>query len=259
MDLQPGTEDMLYDILILPFNRILNACLCKVNVFRGRKGVYLFMDVHHLLMDGGSLGIVLADIMNAYFGRELKPDYYFALLAEMEERAVKGTPERDRAWFRERYAGEDWCNIPPPDYDSMNISQAGRIRRLAFTAEQVAAAEAHWGVSHSVMAIAAGLKALSVFTGRQHVMLNWIFNNRLSPEAENAVGMLIRNLPAAVRMEEVSLHRRPAAFRKGTGGGRHRPQQLGFYVGNAPALYQRLHGGEPAAGYQCRRTGRASP
>ena len=204
MDLQPETEDMLYDILILPFNRILNACLCKVNVFRGRKGVYLFMDVHHLLMDGGSLGVVLADIMNAYFGRELKPDYYFALLAEMEERAAKGTPERDRAWFRERYAGEDWCNIPPPDYDSMNISQAGRIRRLAFTSEQVAAAEAHWGVSHSVMAIAAGLKALSVFTGRQHVMLNWIFNNRLSPEAENAVGMLIRNLPAAVRMEEVS-------------------------------------------------------
>ena len=50
----------------------------------------------------------------------------------------------------------------------------------------------------------AGLLALSKFTGKKHVMINWIFNNRLAPEAENTVGMLIRNLPAAVRMEDVS-------------------------------------------------------
>ena len=205
-DILPKTEDTLADILLLPFMRILNACLCKVTVFRGRKGTYLFMDVHHLLMDGGSLGVVLGDIMNAYFGRELKPDYYFAMLAEAEERAAEGSKEKDRAWFRERYgdAEDEWCNIPEPDHESMNINQAGRIKRLGFTAEQVAAAEEFRGVSHSVMAISAGLLALSRFTGKKHVMINWIFNNRLAPEAENTAGMLIRNIPAAVRMEDIS-------------------------------------------------------
>ena len=203
-DIRPETEDSLADILLLPFTRILNACLCKVNVFRGRKGCYLFMDVHHLLMDGGSLGVVLADIINAYFGRELKPDYYFAMLADAESRAAEGSVERDRAWFRNRYGDDDWCNIPEPDHESGNINQAGRMKRLTFTAEEVAKAEAYWGVTHSVMTICAGLMALSRFTGRKHVMINWIFNNRLAPEAENAAGMLIRNLPAALRMEEVS-------------------------------------------------------
>lgn len=205
-DIRPETEDALADILLLPFNRILNACLCKVNVFRGRKGCYLFLDVHHLLMDGGSLSVVLGDIMNAYFGREMKPDYYFAMLADAERRAAEGSIGMDRAWFQERYRNEedDWCNIPEPDHDSTNINQAGRMKRLQFTAEQVTAAEEFWGVSHSVMAISAGLMALSRFTGKQHVMINWIFNNRLAPEAENTAGMLIRNLPAAVRMEEIS-------------------------------------------------------
>ena len=205
-DILPDTEDALADILLLPFNRILNACLCKVNVFRGRKGIYLFMDVHHLLMDGGSLGVVLGDIMNAYYERELKPDYYFAMLAEAEVRAMEGSTDKDHAWFRERYGNQDddWCNIPAPDYESSNINQAGRMKRLSFNADHVAAAEAYWGVSHSVMAISAGLIALSRFTGQKHVMINWIFNNRLAPEAENTVGMLIRNLPAAIRMEEVS-------------------------------------------------------
>lgn len=76
------------------------------------------------------------------------------------------------------------------------------MHRLSFNADQVADAEKYWGVTHSVMAIAAALVALSKFTGKQHVMINWIFNNRLSPESENAVGMLIKNLPAAARMEE---------------------------------------------------------
>ena len=35
-------------------------------------------------------------------------------------------------------------------------------------------------------------------------MINWIFNNCLAPETENIAGMLIRNLPAAIRMEDVS-------------------------------------------------------
>ena len=202
-DIRPETEDALGDILLLPFNRILNACLCKVNVFRGQKGCYLFMDVHHLLMDGGSLGVLLGDIMNAYFGREMKKDYYFAMLDMAEEQEANGELEKHRAYFRETYAEDDWCNIPAPDHESMNINQAGRIRRLRFDAEQVKEAEKFWGVSHSVMAISAGLIALSRFTGNKHVMINWIFNNRIGTYTDNIVGMLIRNLPAAVRMENI--------------------------------------------------------
>ena len=205
-DILPETEDALSDILLNPFSRILNACLCKVSVFRGRKGCYLFMDISNLLMDGGSLGVVLGDIMNAYFGRELKPDHYFAMLAEAEERAAEGSIEKDRAWFKERYgdADDDWCHMLKSDHESRNINLSDRMKRLRFTKEQVAEAEEYWGVSQSVMAISAALIALSRFTGKKHVMVNWIFNNRLAPEAQNTVGMLIRDLPAAIRMEDVS-------------------------------------------------------
>ena len=204
-DILPETEDALADILLLPFNQILNTCLCKVNVFRGRKGCYLFLDVHHAVMDGGSLGVLLGDIMNAYFGREMKKDYFFAMLEEQEERERQGLVRKDRKYFLETYGDEDWCTmLPPDDPDSRNLNEAGTSRRLAFDVDQVRAAEEYWGVSHSVMAIAAGLLTLSRMTGKQHVMINWIFNNRLAPEAENVVGMLIRNMPAAVRMEEIS-------------------------------------------------------
>ena len=196
------TAEMLPDVLVLPFDRILDSCLCRAGVFRSPQYTWLFMDIHHLLLDGGSLGILLEDLVNAFFGRELSKDYYFAILAEEEKRVASGSREEDHAWFRERYGDEVWCNMPPVLDKKENINQAGRERRLSFNADQVREAEEYWGVSHSVMAITAALMALSRTTGKQHVMINWIFNNRLAPETEGAVGMLIKNLPAAARMEE---------------------------------------------------------
>ena len=202
-DIRRETAEMLYDVLVLPFERILNSCLCRAKIFRTPENLYLFLDVHHLLMDGGSLGVVMADVVNAYYGKELKRDCYFALVAEEEKRIAEGATEKGREWFKERYGEDPWCNMVPSTKDDGNINQAGREHRLSFDAEQVRKAEEHWGVTHSVMAIASALIALSRFTGEPRVMVNWIFNNRLSPEAESAVGMLIRNLPAAADMTEI--------------------------------------------------------
>ncbi|MBQ7215596.1 MAG: amino acid adenylation domain-containing protein [Synergistaceae bacterium] len=203
-EISEATAEMLPAVLVTPIHKILDSCLCRVGVFRSPSYVYLFIDVHHMLMDGGSLSVLLSDIVRAYNGQELKKDYYFAIRQEEDKQAAAGKMQQAKDWFTENYGNEVWCNILPPDHDSKNINQAERIRRLRFTAEQVKDAEEYWGVTHSVMAISAALLALSRFTGKQHVMTNWIFNNRLAPEAENAVGMLIKNLPAAVRMEEVS-------------------------------------------------------
>ncbi|MER2054263.1 MAG: amino acid adenylation domain-containing protein [Clostridia bacterium] len=203
-DIHQKSVKRLGQVLVMPFEQILDSSLCRVNVIRSPEDLFLFIDVHHLLMDGGSLGVVMGDIVNAYYGRELKRDCYFALVAEEEKRIADGALEKDRAWFKERYGEDPWCNmIPQTKNEKRNINQAGREHRLSFDAEQVHAAEKHWGVTHSVMAISAALIALSRFTGEQRVMVNWIFNNRLSPEAENAVGMLIKNLPAAADMEEI--------------------------------------------------------
>ena len=203
-EISEATAEILPEILVTPFPKILNSCLCRARIFRSPKYVYMFMDVHHLLMDGGSLSVLLGDIVRAYNGQELKRDYYFAIRQEEEKQIAAGRMEQAHRWFTGQYGDEVWCNILPQDNDSGNINQAVRTRRLNFTAEEVKEAETYWGVTHSVIAISAALIALSRFTGKKHVMTNWIFNNRLAPEAWNAVGMLIKNLPAAARMEELS-------------------------------------------------------
>lgn len=203
-DISDKAAEMLPDVLIMPFDHILNTCLSRIGVYRTPTCVYLFMDIHHLIMDGPSLGVLLADVVNAYKGMELEHDFYFAIRAKETARIAAGSREQDKKWYNDNYKDEVWCKIVPPDHESDNIKEMDMPHELSFGEEELKAAEEYWNASHSVMAITVALVALSKLTGKQHVMTNWIYNNRLSPESQNCVGMLIKNLPAAARMEEYS-------------------------------------------------------
>jgi hypothetical protein len=198
------TADTLPDVLIMPFDRILDSCLLRAGVYSSDMHTYLFMDIHHLLMDGASIGVLLADIVRAYNDEELSKDYYFSILADEEKRIREGSLKQDHEWFKGKYGNDVWCNMPPCKEGSGNIDQTGRMKRLDFDEKAVKTAEDRLRVSRSVMAITAALIALGKVTGTKHVMINWIFNNRLEPEAEGVVGMLVKNLPVAVRLEEYS-------------------------------------------------------
>ncbi|WP_026497375.1 non-ribosomal peptide synthetase [Butyrivibrio sp. WCD2001] len=186
--------------LVVPFRKILKSCLFRTRVFRTGEHSYFFLDVHHLLMDGGSLGVLLQDVTDAYYGRELKRDFYFTLLENAALGREKGIYDADREYFEAQYGknAEGFKIIVTPDHKSNKNSSAGRMVRLDFDAEQVKKAEEKWGVTHSCMAITSALVALSEHEKEDKVMCNWIYNDRLSPEAEHAVGLLIKNLPVGV-------------------------------------------------------------
>lgn len=204
--LEPMTDmDVIHlaDTLVEPFN-IFNSPLLHVRMFQSSRYTYIFFDVHHLVMDGSSLSIVLADIVRAYKGEPLPKDYYCTYLA-MEDRLHKSARfEEDKAYFQAQYGGYDWCTAPKADKDdNLELKAEGRVVRLPFDAEDLKAAEEHLKVSRSVIAITAGLLALHEVTGKNDVMTNWIFNNRLGSFATDSVGMLIKNLPAGLHMDQI--------------------------------------------------------
>ena len=195
----------LADDLVRPFN-IFKDPLVRVRLFKSPRYIYLFFDVHHLAMDGSSLGIVMADIIRAYHGEPLPRDYYCTYLANEEKLRDSPQYQEDKAYFEAQYGGYDWCNIPAPDKDNneeFNLEASARVIKLPFDEEDVAAAEKRLKVSRSVMAIAAALKSLYQFSGKNDVMTNWIFNNRLGGYAADSVGMMIKNLPVGIHMDRI--------------------------------------------------------
>ena len=202
-DILPGTEDALSWILVRPFDRLLNASLCRAQIFRGRKGTYLYLDVHHLLADGASLDMILQDITEAYFGLGLKKDYYLSFLAAEEAKIRAGQMAKDKQYYLERYGGTDWCTMPYSENAQPGDRGGTFAGRLSVTEAQVRDAENRLGVTLSVLQIASVLLALSRVTGEKDVMVFWTFNNRVEPWTENAVGVFVTTLPVACRMDEI--------------------------------------------------------
>ena len=191
------------DSLVKPFS-IFNSPLLRVRMFQSARYTYLFFDVHHLLMDGSSLSIVLADIVRAYKGEPLPKDYYCTYLASEERVHQSQQYQEDKAYFESQYGGYDWCTAPAPVEAGRRKLKAGkRVVRLPFDADDLEAAEARLNTSRSVIAITAALMALHRMTGKNDVMTNWIFNNRLGSFATDSVGMLIKNLPVGLHIDQI--------------------------------------------------------
>ena len=190
------------DELVQPFP-MFNSPLLRVRMFLTGRYSYLFYDVHHLAMDGACIGLVMSSIVKAYHGEPLPPDYYCAYLAN-EDRIRKSSQYlEDKAYFEKKYGGFDWCWIPEPDREESVPTAAGRVIRFPFDASDLEAAEKRLNTSRSVIAIAAAILTLHKTSGKNDIMTNWIFNNRLGSFASNSVGMLIKNLPVGIHMDQI--------------------------------------------------------
>ena len=190
------------DELVKPFP-MFNSPLLRVRMFLTGRYSYLFYDVHHLAMDGACIGLVMSSIVRAYKGEPLPPDYYCAYLAN--EDRLRKSPQylEDKAYFEKKYGGCDWCWIPEPDREESVLRPAGRVIRFPFDASDLEAAEKRLNTSRSVIAIAAAILTLHETSGKNDIMTNWIFNNRLGSFASNSVGMLIKNLPVGIHMDQI--------------------------------------------------------
>ena len=202
-DISPEEEDALAGTLVRPFDRLENHSLCRVNLFHGRKGLYFFMDVHHLLADGLSIRPFFGNLADACQGKELKPDSWLALLAMDEKRILAGQLETDREYLHRRYSGYDWCIMPFTPDPACKERGATLREPLRFDAGQVRKATERLSVSFSVMHIASILLAMHRFTGKKDVMAFWTFHNRQTKGAEDAVGMFIKTLPVGCHMDEI--------------------------------------------------------
>lgn len=202
-EISPREEDALSGNLVRPFDRLLDHSLCRVQLFQGQHGLYFFMDVHHLLVDGLSLAPLLRDIADAYHGKPLQKDNYPTLLALEEEKILNGQQDADRTYLLSRYGGYEWC-VLPFTVDPGSADRGAVVRkRLRFGTGQVRKAVERLSVSFSVMHIAAILLAMYRTTGKKDVMTFWTFHNRQTKEAENAVGMFIKTLPVGCHMDEI--------------------------------------------------------
>ncbi|MFI6581128.1 amino acid adenylation domain-containing protein [Embleya sp. NPDC050493] len=198
--------------------RLLRALVVRVRPDRHE----LLLTVHHIAMDGWSIGLLLRDLACAYQGLPLaEPALQYRDVAEWERRYADAQHEEAQRWAGRLKSLGGEQHLPgdrdhPDPFDPSGARLARRLDpELLRAAEEWAAGE---GASLYMTLLAALGTLVHRVTGRTDQAVLTPFAVRPVPELEDVVGPLLNTVPLRFRIEgtdtfrEVVHRLRPVVF-----------------------------------------------
>lgn len=188
---------MIMDEFVRPFAidtlPLLRVCYCTL--ITGER--YLLFDAHHIIMDGGSMGIFLEELSQLYNNSQLSPvklQYkdYSAWHRKKDKQFSKqfwldefsdGLPEFELFYDYSRPKEREYCG----NTVSTCLS-AKQIRQLNQLSEKTSA-------TNYMIFIACFMIFLSKYSGSQEVVIGTTMSGRDHPDIQNLLGMFVNTVP----------------------------------------------------------------
>lgn len=197
IDHTPESEE-----LVRPFP-LLGKPLYRASVLKSPEGNCLFLDFHHIISDGTSEAVLLADIDRAYAGENLKAETYSLFEAALDE-------EKGRA--SERYAAAkefhiktfghcEGCSLPPKAAESTTPGAGALHRTSSMQADELLDFCRKKKLTPNALFNAAFGYTLSRFCNLDEAVYTTVYNGRSDSRLASAFGMLVKTLPVLVRPE----------------------------------------------------------
>lgn len=181
--------------------------LYRAEVIRTPDGVSLFLDVHHLVFDGGSLDLFLRELAEAYerdapFAepREKLSAFDWALLEEQRENTEAW--RADRAYFETMLAGFERASEIPADLP--HSGEPGKLAEVVLPVDGAALdtfCREH-GLTAAGVFLSATAYAVSRWTQNSDAYLATISSGRDDVRLRNTFGMFVRTLPLKLGLGE---------------------------------------------------------
>ena len=182
--------------LVVPFN-IYGDRLFHIRLLKDHEHYYLFIDYHHIIVDGTSMKIMLDDIDKAYRGEPLEGEALtMAEVAVAEAGAsAQADYDADKDWYARNFDCGDTFTQLLPDLEIAEHSEASKVRTLAVDMGRVDAFCQANGIFRSTFFTAAYSFLLAKFNNEQEALFTTVYNGRTDQRFQHSVGMTVRTLP----------------------------------------------------------------
>jgi hypothetical protein len=187
--------------LIQPFN-LQKDQLFRIRIIRTEAGLYLFSDFHHIIYDGTSMRIFMADVDRAYAGETIVPEQWTGWHVAQEEAALRQTEAytEAKAWYEENFSGLDIENKPIPDVlGEKTVTFGSQDLALGITNEAINIFCRRQGFTANILAIAAFAKLMGAYTNQEAALFTTIYNGRNSLRTARTMDMMVKTLPVYSR------------------------------------------------------------
>ena len=172
--------------------------LFRFEIHRTCDGNYLFLDIHHIVADGTSLGIILNDINRAYSGEKLEVEEYTSYDLALDNRdalasdAYKNAENYYKSVF-ENAGGS--INFYPDKSGAAPTAEMYHRETSEFSVQDVKAFCKKHGITENVFFISAFGITLGKYNFRKDAVFTTIYHGRNDSRLSDTVGMLVKTLP----------------------------------------------------------------
>ena len=193
--------DLLKDNLVMPF-KVIEGRLYRCRVFETEEAGYVFFDVHHTIFDGTSLKVFMGNIGKAYMGMMPDPDYYYLMLAKREDLVKTKFYEESKQYFEDLYDHVEWSSYPVINHESRENELGELFVPLGIEQAQMNAMERQYRISRNEFFIAVAILSIAIYNKKNDIKISWIYNGREDMQMMSTVGLLFRDLPVGVRLQD---------------------------------------------------------
>ena len=180
---------------VKPFN-MSRGPLFRAEIIQTENNTVLLFDVHHIIMDGISLSIMLSKLADIYEGSEIKTDtsYYEYINMQQElENSSKGNAAKE--YYKALFA--DYENASDISPDLNGDAKSGSLKEAICITERNNAEEfcRKHSITPAVLFLAAVQYAVSRLTGDRNVYMSMISGSRDDVRFMDSLGMFVKSLP----------------------------------------------------------------
>ncbi|MBP5375564.1 MAG: amino acid adenylation domain-containing protein, partial [Bacteroidaceae bacterium] len=188
---------------VKPFN-LRQGPLYRMEIVTTEQWVYLMMDIHHLIVDGGSFDVLLTQLFDLLNGKDIDPETFTYADFVAAQKAAENSEEyaAARNFFHERLSKVEGVTEVPSDLT--NPQEQGTVGTL-YTPLDFEAIEnfcRQHNISPAHHILAAIFYALARFTNNEQLCITTISNGRSDLRISNTVGMFVNTLALSASIGE---------------------------------------------------------
>ena len=188
--------------MIVPFD-IYNDRLFHIRLLKDQEHFYFFLDIHHIIGDGTTLKVMLADVEKAYHGEKLAPEAMTmaeVAVAEAELRKSEAF-EEGKKWYAQNFDCGDCFTQLMPDLEEPKHSEASMVRTLSVDMARVDNFCKEKGIFKSNFFTTAYSFLLAKYNNEQESLFTTIYNGRSDKRFLHSVGMTVKTLPVYAKFD----------------------------------------------------------
>ncbi|MBQ4485307.1 MAG: amino acid adenylation domain-containing protein, partial [Prevotella sp.] len=191
---------------VKPFN-LRQGPLYHIEIATTEQWVYLMMDMHHLVVDGGSFDVLLSQLFDLLNGQEIEPETFTYADFVAAQKAAESSEEYAAAhdFFQQRLGNVEGVTEVPSDLTNPQVKAISETvySELDFEAIENFCRQHNISPAHHILA--ATFYTLARFTNNEQLCITTISNGRSDLRIQNTVGMFVNTLALSAEIGEQSV------------------------------------------------------